>query len=207
MASIIQYNSFYPSSAGTMGSASAINDVLIVACVAHTLLHATATVTGATATMVEQQFKSGTGGTDNAITILTGLVTGAGTPAITTSTEPDMGFGCWIVRGLSSATKNTGNGAFGVGNPLTASGNPSVTASLFIAYLNEFTNSWTSWNGSIVPDSNNTGHTDAFGHQLDMASGSYTPGANVTSDSDNTIAFIFLPNTAAGDTLMAQVIM
>ena len=197
MASIVRFDKFYPATSGTMGAAAQVNDVLVIACGSNTLNHATATVTGATATMVEQQFQSGTGGLNNAITILTGVVTGAGTPAFNTSGDSDMGFGCWIVRGLSSATKNTGSGAFGVGNPLTATVNPSVVCTLLIAYLNENTNSFTSWNGSINPEGADASHADAYGDQLAVPSGSISPGANVTSHGDNTIAFIFLPETAA----------
>src|SRR6267378_283057 len=197
MASIIQFNKFYPASTGTMGSAAAINDVLVVACGSNTLNHATCTVTGATATMAEQQFQSGTGGGPNAITILTGTVTGAGTPAFTTSADADMGFACWIVRGLSSATKNTGSGAFGVGNPLTATVNPSVVCTLIIAYLNENANNFTSWNGSINSEGTDATHADAYGDQLAVPSGSISPGANVTSEQNNTICFIFLPETGA----------
>lgn len=198
MASIVRFDKFYPATTGTMGAAAAVNDVLVVACGSATLVHATATVTGATATMAEQQFQSGTGTSANASTILTGLVTGAGTPAFTVSAESDMGFGCWIVRGLSSATKNTGSGAFGTAAPITATVNPSVTCTLIIAYLNENANNFTSWNGSINPEGGNATHADTFGDQLAVPSGSISPGANVTSQGDNTICFIFLPETAGG---------
>src|SRR6267378_1897665 len=197
MASIVRFDKFYPGTSGTMGAAAQVNDVLVVACGSNTLNHATATVTGATATMAEQQFQSGTGSLNNASTILTGLVTGAGTPAFNTSADSDMGFGAWIVRGLSSATKNTGSGAFGVGNPLTATVNPNVQCTLIIAYLNENANNFTSWNGSINSEGTDATHADAYGDQLAVPSGSISPGANVTSEQNNTICFIFLPETGA----------
>lgn len=197
MASIVRFDKFYPATSGTMGAAAQVGDILVVACGSNTLNHATCTVTGATATMVEQQFQSGTGSLFNAITILTGTVTVAGTPAFSVSADTDMGFGCWIVRGLSSATKNTGSGAFGVGNPLTATVNPGVVCTLLIAYLNENTNNFTSWNGSINAEGVDAAHVDAYGDQLAVPSGSISPGANVTSHGDNTICFIFLPETVA----------
>lgn len=197
MASIVRFDKIYPGTLLTMGAAAQVNDVLVLACGSNSLTHATATCAGATATLAEQQFQSGTGSLQNALTILTGIVTGAGTPAFTVSGESDMGYGAWIIRGLSSATKNDGNGAFGVGNPLTASANPTGTTTLVIAYLNENGNNFTSWNGSINAEGADAGHADAYGDQVDVAAGSITPGANVTSEQNNTIAFIFLPNAAS----------
>ena len=200
MASIIQFNSFYPATLGTMGAAAAVGDVLVIACGSNTLNTATATVTGATVTMTAQQVKTGTGSLNNALTILTGTVTGAGTPAINTSGDSDMGFAAWIIRGLSSATKNAGNGAFGVGNPLTASITTSATCTIIIGYLNESANNFTSWNGSLVGDATTPTHADAWAHQLGVAATTFSPGANVTSNGDNTICVIALPETTSGFT-------
>jgi hypothetical protein len=128
-----------------------------------------------------------------ALTFLTGLVTGAGTPAMTVAADPDIGFGCWIVRGLSSATKHVGNTANGAANPLTATGNTTVQCALFCWWGNEAGDNFTSFNGSLTQDFHNTAHWHAGAHQLAVVSGSYTPGANVVSSSVNCIAFIFLP--------------
>lgn len=198
MASLIQFNSFYPATSGTMGAAAAINDVLAIGCGSNTLNTATATVTGATVTMTSQQVKTGTGTLNNALTILTGPVTGAGTPAINTSADSDMGFAAWILRGESSATKNAGNGNFGVGNPLTAAITTTVTCTIIIGYLNESANNFTSWNGSLVGDATTPTHADAWGHQLGVAAQTFSPGANVTSNADNTVCVIAIPETSSG---------
>lgn len=198
MASIIQFNSFYPATSGTMGAAASVNDVLVIGCGSNTLNTATATISGATATMTSQQNKTGTGSFNNSLTMLTGTVTAGGTPGINTSADSDMGFAAWIVRGLSSPTKNAGNGNFGTGNPLTASITTSATCSIFTGYLNENGDNFTSWNGSLVGDSHTAGHADAFAHQLGVTATTFSPGANVTSNADNTVIVIALPESGGG---------
>lgn len=203
--SIVRFDDFYPGSTGTSGAAAAIGDILVVAVGYISTSHATASVSGVTISggpnLVEQQFT--TNGSAS-ITILTGSVTVAGTPAFTVSVQSDVGFQAWIVRGCSSATADNANGASGVGNPLTAAGNPTVTSTLLISYLNEVANNFTSWNGSIASDAGPNGHVDAAGHQLSVPAGATTPGANVTSDAGNIISFIYLPVTASGPTITQQ---
>ena len=193
MSSIIDSSSIYPGTLLTAGQVAQVGDVLIVAAGSNTLNHATCTVTGATVIMLEQKNQQGTGSLQNSATILTGLVTASGTPAYTLSGDSDMGFRQWIVRGLSSASAHASGGNFGIGNPLTGTGNTTVPCSLFLIYLNESANNFTSWNGSISADAADPTHADAYGIQLDMDAGNYTPGFNCTSEQNNTLAFIFLP--------------
>lgn len=197
-ASIIRYDHFYVASSGAMGAAAQVNDVIVVACMAKSATHATCTVTGATATMAEQQFTYQA--LDPAgITFLTGLVTGAGTPTLTLNSLSDQAFAAWIVRGVSSATANAAGGNTGSGNPLVTSATlaPSITSSLFIAYLDEPAGgNFTSFTMSVTTDNSTTTHADASGHQLDVTSGNYTPGVNLTAGTAfHVMSAIFLPNT------------
>lgn len=195
-ASLIDVNSFYPATTGSLAAAS-VNDVIVLACMNSNGSHATATCAGATCVLTEPSggFIAVTGTNTEAITLLTGLVTGAGTPAFTTSADTDTGFIAWLVRGISSATPIVVNTAGGVGNPLTAAGNPAAKSCLFIAWFSENADNYTSFNMSIVEDAHNTSHFHAGGHLLNLAASSYTPGANNTSSADNAVAFLFLQNT------------
>lgn len=205
MSSLVEFKSFYagtfPSRVGTMTATAAVDDVLVVACVDGTTSSTprSATVTGATVTLAQQEHKFNNVGGNQNITILTGVVTAAGVPVITTSGGTDPGAMAWIVRGLSSATKNAGNSAGGTGvNPLVSgSVTTTVTTALIIAFNNETAVTFSSFTGSITTDGNETTHTHAGGHEFGVAAGTYTPGVNCSTGAANTMAFIYLPETSA----------
>ena len=173
-------------------NAAAVNDVLVVIITSNSNTHATATVSGATATLAERQFV--TNGGSQCVTVLTGLVTGAGTPSITFSGGADLSIQVWLVRGLSSATEDKLGSVTGTGNPLTTSVTTTVTTSLFTCWYSAVGDNFTSWNGSITASNEFTSCSSAYGYQLDIAAASRTDGANVTSNVNNTITQIYLPN-------------
>lgn len=146
------------------------------------------------------------GATGNICLLATQVTTGhTGTPTITMTSGggSDHGIDIFVLRGLSSATANASGGNTGTGNPLTVSLNPSVTCSLLAYYLNEGGDDFTSWNGSISLEQEDTTHADASGYQLDVASGSYTPGVNNTGSPGNMVLVAYFPVTSGSSTSCA----
>jgi hypothetical protein len=141
---------------------------------------------------------------------LTALVQNPGILTITVSNKNDMGFAAWLVRGPTSHVPHAIGGAYGGGNPLTASLTTTVTCSLFIAYGNETRDGWTSFTegAAITPYGNHdTGHIDANGYILNLPPGNYNPGANVTDPyGENVIVALFLPASSGAGTNYEQTI-
>ena len=202
-ASIINFTHQYPATSGTgyaMGASANIDDYIVLFTGnSGTSGHSTAVLSGATGTFVENTSAFVTV-SNKTITCLVAHVTGSGTPTIAASYSSgggDLGWSAWIVRGLTG-TAAAASSTSGTASPLTVSLSPSSQSSLLIFWLNEQGNNFTSWNGSIALDEHDTSHWDAAGHQLGVAAGSYTPGANVTSNSLNELSAIYMVETGGG---------
>ena len=215
MASIIGFGHQYVATSGTgyllssctvfTGSAAAQVDDYIILFTGNsgTAGHSTATLSGATGTFVENTSAFVTV-SNHTITCLVAHVTGAGNATIAATYATgggDLGWSAWIVRGLTGTAAAAGSNS-GTANPLvTGTLSPASTSSLFTYFLNETTSSsFTSWTGSETLNTHDTSHEDAAGYQLGVAAGSYTPGANVTSNAQNEVSALYMvesPPTSA----------
>ena len=186
-----------------LGAAAQVGDVIVVLVRDLVInVHATGTVSGATCTLAEQQWVSNGASSWTTNTILTGVVTVAGTPtvAITSTGGLALSWSAYIVRGLSSATKNGGASASGTSDPLTAAITTNTLCALFCMYNNQGGGGFTAFNGSIT--SSASGSVYAYGYQLNVASGAQTPGVDVSSaEAGNTFSAIYLPITPTDPTI------
>ena len=220
--SVIDFQSTYPASADSFtltfaaGLPAAIGDVVVVFVSGSEsgspLDNAAATMTGAaTGTFVKQKYVGGGSLSPPSLNMscLTAVVTGAGQViAGVTVTGEDLGGGGWIVRGLSSGTANAVDGTSNsTADPLTVALSPTGTTSLFCYWANESTghDEFSAFQESAATDAHNTSHYHALGHILDVAAGSYNPGADLTAGSVfNGVICIYLPNAGAAPTISAQ---
>lgn len=203
MATVSGYTHAYVASVVTLGASASVGDVIIAASMAKSTTHSTCTITGATATMTERRFDSEAldpGG----VTILTGLVTGAGTPILTFNSLSDQGVCGWIESGLSSEVPDASGGNSGAGSPLVTSAAlvTTHTCTFFYVYLDEAAGAnFTSFTDSAITDNDTATHEDASGHITGLVAGTYSAsGVNGASSAFRVVSVICLPETSVAAT-------
>lgn len=189
----------YPIGSGTgasIGTAVQVNDILVVCCAdGGTQATQTATCSGATCTLTnrKRQVSNSGGGTAS---ILSGLVTGAGTPTIAvTSGGGDLGWSCIILRGYASATPDqTGSANY----PSDAS---PETAQVITAQAATIINWWANESGDMYSAAtpagqtlvnHDTGHFDALNYKTGVASGTLNYGITTTGGTGGTSSIVVL---------------
>jgi hypothetical protein len=208
-AAIIDHRHVYPATSGSgyaLTNNAQVGDVIILFCGrGGTTGHDTAVLSGALASagFVEQTsaYAAVTIAVSGVITCLIAVVTTAGIPtiAVTVGASSDLGWDAWVVRGLTGSLNVGGSVTDSTSTPLTISLSPSAASSLFTYYLDESSDTFTSWNGSISLQQEDTGHTDASGYQLGVVAGSYTPGANVVGATSTLISAVYMTEAVSGN--------
>lgn len=164
--------------------------------------HQTATMTGASGTLVEKGFQANA---TVGITLLVASVTGAGTPTITSSGDLNSASIGWILSGGGSITpKSTWTDSNN--SPLSGS-TGAVGAGVYVeTWWNDTADSITGWSDGATQDSHDTGYFFAAAHKTGIASGTYTPGCTISGGASvkDRLFGAYFEDVLLGPTINAQ---